>query len=460
MKLSASSSLSKLSRLGLSRKSPNSRQPDSPHAESPKTFLETLADAIRAPTALFYKEHENQKGCDGRGDSPVSRSESPRKIPSSKKSVRFKPGKSIVDSEPTSRSSPIDIPNATPSLPPVEFATTPLLQCFGGALTEVIPTGRPRDPPVLESTVNFRQAMAEARDCLAEDGPSDVPPLRSQKQEALKDYSRWSSKGSAKASTSATKQDEPSQPLGLLNKLSLQNSNDTNEGILVASDERPCASQEASSIYTGRATCADSSPPGSERDLSHSSSAPPDENCDRHLSELHLEAESQPLKWMDRPTHEDIRRRFHHPNGSVSSDSIETNSLSAQTEGLQEENCARAILNPLPRAPADISPIQLSEPALRTLPASTSKGRKTSLQSSSEGDLSSSVLHFQNLPPWSAELVFRQRRRSSEELPGLQPRAGRLSSLTETMFSDTECAEFLPPQGAKVGDGSPTIQLM
>ncbi|EXJ56573.1 hypothetical protein A1O7_06917 [Cladophialophora yegresii CBS 114405] len=150
-------------------------------SEPPRTLLETLANAIRAPAALFYKSKRNKSSEDS---APLVSDEidfevnlpSPTKTLSSKKSVRFQSGQSIIEDEP--RAVPIDIPNSTPALPPMQLATTPLLQCFVRDHREMIPSGRPRSPAVLISDLKFRQAMAEAQEYM-ENNLLAIPPLGS-----------------------------------------------------------------------------------------------------------------------------------------------------------------------------------------------------------------------------------------------------------------------------------------
>ena len=147
------------------------------HPESSKTFLEKVASAVLAPTALFYKEKRQESVED---DAPLiekNADTSPIKTPGSKKSVRFKPGKSIIDEQ--LRSAPIDIPQPAPTLPPMNLATTPLLKCFGRDNPGLIPTGRPRVTPVLHSSPAFRHAMAEAQAYIGDADVPYFPPLGS-----------------------------------------------------------------------------------------------------------------------------------------------------------------------------------------------------------------------------------------------------------------------------------------
>ena len=125
----------------------------------PKSFLETLADAIKAPASLFYKENKQPSKSGDVESFAVKRSRGPSTSP--KKSVRFRAGNSVAKAEP--RSSPIDIPKPTPSLPPVQLATTPLLQCFAKIPTDPIPTARPQKLQVLKSSAEFREAITAAQ---------------------------------------------------------------------------------------------------------------------------------------------------------------------------------------------------------------------------------------------------------------------------------------------------------
>lgn len=129
-------------------------------APSPKTFLESLADVIRAPTSLFYKDSKpSPKINDIAADAVTSSSnvapQTPSKSP--KKSVRFQPGASLIGPEP--RSSPIDIPKPTPSLPLVQLAFTPLTHCFTSEWQGSIPTARPPMPQMLKSSSETNQNL-------------------------------------------------------------------------------------------------------------------------------------------------------------------------------------------------------------------------------------------------------------------------------------------------------------
>ncbi|KAG9796077.1 hypothetical protein KCU88_g282, partial [Aureobasidium melanogenum] len=152
-KTSTSSRLPKKNRNMLNRARSHSSLTDS----SPtKSFLHTLADALKTPTALFsnnYKHRSSFDTDDTSENSPIHSGES-----SPRKSVRFRPGTSIIGLQP--KSAPIDIPKTTPALPPVRLATTPLQQCLKGDQSDLVPTARPTETPILKSSATFRQAIA------------------------------------------------------------------------------------------------------------------------------------------------------------------------------------------------------------------------------------------------------------------------------------------------------------
>lgn len=129
-------------------------------AELPKTFLESLADIIRAPTSLFYKDAKqsskiNDVAADDITSSPVATPKAARASP--KKSVTFQPGASFIEQE--QRSSPIDIPKPAPSLPPVHLAFTPLAYGFASELQGSILTARPPETQILSSPFEIHQAL-------------------------------------------------------------------------------------------------------------------------------------------------------------------------------------------------------------------------------------------------------------------------------------------------------------
>ncbi|EXJ88512.1 hypothetical protein A1O1_05442 [Capronia coronata CBS 617.96] len=156
LKGSMSSMTSRLSRMNRGALHKTRSQSCLTQTSPPKSFFETLADAIRAPATFFYKENKPSPESEGANlcasEPTQSRSASP------KKSVRFRPGKSFIEPEP--RSSPIDIPKPTPSLPPVQLASTPIQQCFEKVPSDPVPTARPPEPQILKSPATFRQAIA------------------------------------------------------------------------------------------------------------------------------------------------------------------------------------------------------------------------------------------------------------------------------------------------------------
>ena len=159
---------SRIDRANLSR----SHSDTSLQETASKTFLEAIADAIKAPTFLFYRDTKSAKtlrkteetlDSSGNQDTPPLVTPEHRKA-SPKKSVRFRPGSSIIND--VEKSSPINIPRAFPTLPPVQLATTPLLQCFGKTSFDQIPTARPPQTQILNSSAEFRQAIIEAQSAI------------------------------------------------------------------------------------------------------------------------------------------------------------------------------------------------------------------------------------------------------------------------------------------------------
>ncbi|KAI1622591.1 hypothetical protein EDD37DRAFT_683296 [Exophiala viscosa] len=183
LKGSVSSRLSKINGTGLNRR----RSESSMKGEAPsKTFLETLANVIRSPASLFYKEHKQTLRADdtdlltgkkasaseesnpstdktasaSEASNPSTDKSAPDDDTSPKKSVRFRPGNAII--EPEAKSSPINIPKPTPPLPQVEPATTPPLQCLK-KLEDPVPTGRPPQTHIMRSSEDFRKALADTK---------------------------------------------------------------------------------------------------------------------------------------------------------------------------------------------------------------------------------------------------------------------------------------------------------
>ncbi|KAL2444403.1 hypothetical protein ABEF95_016534 [Exophiala dermatitidis] len=161
-KTSMSSRLPKKNRNMLNRARSHSSLTDS----SPtKSFLHTLADALKTPTALFSNNSRHRSSFDDDDDddddddNDASENSPTRNCDNSpRKSVRFRPGTSIIGLQP--KSSPIDIPKATPALPPVRLATTPLQQCLKSDQPDLVPTARPTETPILKSSATFRLAIA------------------------------------------------------------------------------------------------------------------------------------------------------------------------------------------------------------------------------------------------------------------------------------------------------------
>ncbi|EXJ78122.1 hypothetical protein A1O3_09283 [Capronia epimyces CBS 606.96] len=147
---------SRLSRLNRGTLNKTQSQPCLSEPFPPRSFLESMADAIKAPASLFYKENkqsaESQEVDSCQSNQKQSHNASP------KKSVRFRPGNSVIESK--SSSLPIDIPEAHTSLPPGQLETTPIQQCFKTVLSDPVPTARPPEPQIMKSSAAFREAIA------------------------------------------------------------------------------------------------------------------------------------------------------------------------------------------------------------------------------------------------------------------------------------------------------------
>ena len=440
------------------------------HSESPRTFLETLADAIRAPAALFYKEKrqksENESTVASHDDTRPSSADikpapSPTKTLSLKKSVRFKLGKSTINDE--LRSSPIDIPKPMPALPPMQLATTPLLQCFGRDHPDMIPSGRPRDTPVLKSKITFRQA----RDRITEDDISDISPLGTPVSDPATPVC-LSTKVIEDVFLSRNEEhnehDESDSPKNYDKYLSSRTvgviSGSTPERRLSSRCVKTTVTPERRSVDTSMATASTNSilernnDKFSPRPIIDSATAStsellPDLDCmqlddsNRTTTESsthQYDADSEDFlghsdcakpsisrgclvdeKWMKTPTLEDIRERFKGPAGNDSS-----------TDSPLDSTCASAMITPLPGTPAETSPFQL--------PASAVVGRSPKRPYSP-------TLFLRNAP-WSAELVNSRKRTISEKPVVPRRLAGRFSSST-TAMSDKSGA-FLPQRYSEV----------
>ena len=411
MKTTAVSSLSQLSKL-----------------KSSRSFLETLADVIRAPTALFYKDRQMSEERGRLVNNQVDTSQfdtqdnvgenctpaSPTKSLNSKKSVRFKPGNSIIKEEP--RSSPIDIPKPVPILPPVQLATTPLLQLLGEDMPDMIPTGwashdmphmiptgRPRCPPVLWSSVTFRQAKAEAEECLTEDkirsvmAPDSPTPKASAPTTALaapmdnpfadpeSESELAVSKGtlpssivdSYEAASSSIRQtntilssllehdrhiSSPSRP-----SHSMKGSPATllPEVRTIPTDDAPESSAFSPSIDEHEADTEDSGE-GAAR-VRHSTPR------DRQIDE----------KWMRKPTLEDIRGRFKHPEDYAAS--LEDLDPCSDYGCHDDSMCAKATIDPLEDAATKLSTVHLHGSALQQQAGLSPPKKRKFMRFSSDG---------------------------------------------------------------------------
>ncbi|KIW20398.1 hypothetical protein PV08_00973 [Exophiala spinifera] len=128
----------------------------------PKTFLGAI-------TSLFYKENKEAAKPQVEGTGVEAPSSTGRKSP--KKSVRFRPENTVVDTE--KRSAPIDIPTQPPLLPPIDLTRTPMLTAMR-RLQDTIPTGRPQPSNVLRNSAVFRHARETTK-------ASDILPNMSSK---------------------------------------------------------------------------------------------------------------------------------------------------------------------------------------------------------------------------------------------------------------------------------------
>ncbi|KAH0842209.1 hypothetical protein FOPE_07202 [Fonsecaea pedrosoi] len=503
LKMSAASSLSRLSKLN--RGTPSGRSSDLSQAGSPpKTFLETLADAIRAPTSLFYKENKSSSKTED-SNTWISKPPSPAKSTSPKKSVRFKPGKSIIEDEP--RSSPIDIPRATPSLPPVQLASTPLLQCFGNDHPHLIPTGRPPPPRVLDSTINFRQAMAAAQTSITEDELRDVFSVGTPASELTVPLPGVNISVENRLSEARDGREMEYQQ-GMLQEYDNQFSSKELEPCrsadivietdFVANNERVQDLPAGNYVETIMATTGphfasdpcqyDGSPRESisSNDSSHDVVFPGLANTLVATSDVELEetatvkdstesdcsdgpslilarstlmtAEGEDI-WQGNPTHEDIRLRFKHPEcyGPIDSrDSRDMDSASGLNADSQPTTRVKAAMTPSPDSTAESSPIQLP-PSAASRDLTTELKRKRYQYPTSDGDpylyVPESFLHN---PPWVAELALRcdrpfpenRPRQLSPFYPGLRTeRHERSTSMTGTMSeSEPDGGAFLYPE--------------
>ncbi|KAJ9615340.1 hypothetical protein H2200_001415 [Cladophialophora chaetospira] len=470
-------------------------------SESPRTFLESLADAIRAPASLFYKENRQKSEHGGSmtagkmDDTAKVSSEvdshfndkSPTKSGNSKKSVRFKRPGSIIKNEP--RSSPIDIPKPAPYLPPMNLATTPIMECFGRRMTDPIPTGRPRSPSVLQSTPTFREATTKAQECFKDiiPVPADLTPLGSTVSEdaisplakgvPLENPFRTPTTESEllvrrmlqsdKAPSSTEELLRPVRRAVLVHKLAgkekIQLLPDTFSNETRLATASPSLSLERDSQEPN------DSPPTKHTNNSPSAQLPEtqDENKENtpghsllsfrmnHNDSVPKGAGGKPAcppegrqidkKWLAKPTLEDIRGRFQHPDRYDVSSSEQADPFSDEHGCSDPNDGPKDIISPSPETGAGSGPVQRSISALEQQPEAMSPTTRKYLRSSSEGNPISPTYFIQN-PPWSSELALRGERSSpAEELnqfvpPQLQ---GRLSSLA-SVESHPEGGATLP----------------
>ncbi|KIW92278.1 uncharacterized protein Z519_07262 [Cladophialophora bantiana CBS 173.52] len=453
LKMSATSSSSRLPKL--SRGTPGSRYSDSSQTgPPPKTFLEALADAIRAPTSLFYKENTSNSKTEDANIS-TNKALSPGRSVSPKKSVRFKPGKSIIESEP--RSSPIDIPRPTPALPPVQLATTPLLQCFGNDHPHLIPTGRPPQPQVLDSTINFRQAMAAAQSSITENDLQDVlsvgsplserplplpratgpteNPFKDPKDEHDMEVKRrmlreYDNQFSSKGIESCRPADILIEKRFVANDERIQDLPENNSAVAAVVTGGLSLALKMANHDGGRSKSISSSEIGQaelfpeaectveddvsklKSDVSPSDQGDTDSDCSHGrsvvLTSSSLTKCKNDEKWNETPTHEDIRLRFTHPECYESMKSRDAGSISVSNASSHEDTRAKAAITPLPDAHADWSPLQLPPSATVDEVGVESRKTKICLHSTSDGDPYFYVPEtFLQNPPWVAELALR-----------------------------------------------------
>jgi hypothetical protein len=116
--------------------------------QAPRTWLEVLASKMRSATEFFHKDTTSSVG--SRQDDLLPGRASPAKSISSKKSVRFR--SNTLSHESAASSSPIEIPNKKP-LPALPLLNLPpndlLADVTHPVFEDPIPTGRPRDTPIL-----------------------------------------------------------------------------------------------------------------------------------------------------------------------------------------------------------------------------------------------------------------------------------------------------------------------
>ncbi|OQU93999.1 hypothetical protein CLAIMM_00424 [Cladophialophora immunda] len=504
LKLSAASSLSRLSKL--SRGTPSSKYSDSSQAGSPpKTFLETLADAIRAPTSLFYKENRINSKTEGTNTS-INKPHSPGKSVSPKKSVRFKPGKSLIEDEP--RSSPIDIPRATPSLPPVQLASTPLLQYFGTDHPHLIPTGRPPPPRVLNSTINFRQAMAAAQTSITEDELQEVSsintpvselplplgamaavenPFRDPDDERdieiertmLQDYdNQFPGRGTEPCQSADividkdfVANDEKVQCLpegshttatvaiSSLGLVSQPRKHDES-----ANEPKLSSEISPSELFIEAPNVLEDGAPRHKFDVSAAAQSDTDSDCSDGQSVVlagsSLKRGEHEEKWDANPTHEDIRLRFKHPECYKPTKSCDTDSISDSNANSQENIRVKAGIAPLPDSTAEWSPFHLPPSATADETSVQSRKKEDYRHSTSDEDPYLYVPEtFLHNPPWVAELALRCERPFPENKPRqLSPyfpgprmkRCERSTSLAVTMSeSEPDGGALLFPENSE-----------
>lgn len=160
LKISGLSLMSKASHANSDKKSSESSSSDK--SSPPKTFLGAI-------TALFYKE--NREPAKTQDEDPVIQVHISPGKKSPKKSVRFRPENTVIDTE--TRSSPIDIPKQPPLLPPIDLTRTPIMTAMR-RLQDTIPTGRPQPTHVLRNSADFRHARETTK-------ASDILPNMSKK---------------------------------------------------------------------------------------------------------------------------------------------------------------------------------------------------------------------------------------------------------------------------------------
>ena len=277
----------------------------------------------------------------------------------------------------------------------MQLGTTPFLQCIRNEHPDLIPTARPREPPVLESSINFRQAkVAACRPTVEQDDReiqnlSTLPSPLSELETSILETSE-----PARNLFVGTKQesDPVSRYTALFEYEKKLSRKDTERPPYVELDKDSVAEEEkvqdlseTTSVNTEMATVVSKlTPDRRQRDASSSTvlsqvkkdSAHLFPEIDCNLSAKGVDLENTKLfpechdsdsetsigpaaflkhllpqsrrieqEWTDKPTHEDIRFRFQHPVYDSASLSDVTDTAS-ESLGSSEDVCNKT--NPTP----------------------------------------------------------------------------------------------------------------